>query len=485
MPKPVPRDWAQDSLINPVLPNTPAGEVVIKSEVTYNGNKYAVVTNSKGEYSLYLGGTGITNQQIGSNALLFSSDASGNISPGIAWSRPDSKTQIGGNAGFVELKNKATLQVKEGLAKYLTETEINSLQNPQLKNSITGAQPPAAIPEVGAGAELPQDAYELEFVDPTDTSLFDVSVQSFNSGSPFNSAFLKYPENMNSSQDRITITQRRYRVSNKDLSDRFASQATTEETIGMAVLPMPNNITESNVTGWGENSLSTLTAMVMGASVKAANKIGQGNLAGLFFDEPNQESSLTEAKDILQSASGRMKTALTLNAAASITKFLGLNVDPEAFRSRATGTVINPNLELLFNGPKLRSFGFEFKMSPRSKEEAKHIRYIIKFFKKGMAPVRKLKDATGTDSAGFYLGAPNVFDIQFKAGNNSQMQSIGKIKTCALQQCNVNYTPDGFYAAYQDSLVTSQPISVTMQLAFTELTPMYNDDYSQDENIIN
>lgn len=484
MPKPVPRDWAQDSLINSVLPNTPQGEVVIKSVVNYNGNKYAVVVNSKGEYNLYLGGTGI-DQQIGDNALLFSSDASGNILPGIAWNRPDSKNLIGGNAGLTELKNKTTLQVKEGLAKYLNENEINNLQNPQLKNGITGTQPATEIPEVAAGTELPQDTYELEFVDPTDTSLFDVSIKSFNSGAPFNGAFLKYPENINSSQDRITISQRRYRVSNKDLSDRFATAATTEESIGMVVLPMPNNITESNVTGWGENSLSTLTALVMGASVKAANKIAEGNLANLFIDQAGQESTLTEAKDILQSASGRMKTALTLNAAASITKYLGLNVDPEAFRSRATGTVINPNLELLFNGPKLRSFGFEFKMSPRSEKEAKHIRYIIKFFKKGMAPVRKLSDAGGTDSAGFYLGAPNVFDIQFKTGENSQMQSIGKIKTCALQQCNVNYTPDGFYAAFQDSIVTSQPISVTMQLSFTELTPMYNDDYSQDENIIN
>lgn len=485
MPKPVPNGWAQDSLVNSVLPNTPAGEVVIKSELIYNGNKYAIVANSLGEFNVYLGGTGIINQQIGDSGLLIRSDSNGNTRSGLAWNSQSVENLLGGSAGFIQLSNKAEKQVKEGLAKYLTADEINNLQNPRLKNSIIQQQPPSATPEIGAATELPQDTYELEFVDPTDTSLFDATVQSFNSGASFNGAFLKYPENINSSQDRITISQRRYRVSNQDLSDRFATSATTEESIGMVVLPMPNNITESNVTGWGENSLSTLTAMVMGASVKAANKIAEGNLANLFIDQAGQESSLTEAKDILQSASGRMKTALTLNAAASITKYLGLNVDPEAFRSRATGTVINPNLELLFNGPKLRSFGFEFKMSPRSEKEAKHIRYIIKFFKKGMAPVRKLSDAGGTDSAGFYLGAPNVFDIQFKTGENSQMQSIGKIKTCALQQCNVNYTPDGFYAAFQDSIVTSQPISVTMQLSFTELTPMYNDDYSQDENIIN
>jgi hypothetical protein len=37
--------------------------------------------------------------------------------------------------------------------------------------------------------------------------------------------------------------------------------------------------------------------------------------------------------------------------------------------SRATGQVINPNLELLFNGPQLRPFSFTFKLAARSKEE--------------------------------------------------------------------------------------------------------------------
>jgi hypothetical protein len=332
---------------------------------------------------------------------------------------------------------------------------------------------------VSGTLEEPTDTYQFELTDPTNSTLFDTSIKDFDSGASFNDAFLKYPENINSSQDRINIIQRRYRVSNQDLSDRFAEPVTKEETIGMVVLPMPNNITESNVTGWGENSLSTLAGMVMGAAISAASE-GSSNPVKMLTDESVTRQKVEQLVNS-DGAKGRIKTALTLNAAAAITKFLGINVDPEAFRSRATGTVINPNLELLFNGPKLRSFGFEFKMVPRSEAEAKHIRYIIKFFKKGMAAVR----ATTTDASGFYLGAPNVFDIQFKAGDSNDMQSIGKIKTCALQQCNVNYTPDGFYAAFQDSIVTSQPISVTMQLAFTELTPFYNDEYSQDENFIN
>jgi hypothetical protein len=115
-------------------------------------------------------------------------------------------------------------------------------------------------------------------------------------------------------------------------------------------------------------------------------------------------------------------------------------------------------------------------MTPRSKEEAVNIRSIIKFFKKGMAPKRNANQP-------FFLGAPNVFDITFKSGN-SEIKSIGKIKTCALQQCVVNYTPEGFYAAFNDPIVKSQPIAVTMQLTFTELTPLYNDNYLVDKDSV-
>ena len=33
---------------------------------------------------------------------------------------------------------------------------------------------------------------------------------------------------------------------------------------------------------------------------------------------------------------------------------------------RSTGSILNPNMELLFQGPQLRDFTFQFKLSPRS-----------------------------------------------------------------------------------------------------------------------
>jgi hypothetical protein len=326
------------------------------------------------------------------------------------------------------------------------------------------------------------------------SGLFKVTSNTFfQRDGKFINDFLKYPIDINSKQDRITITQKRYKVPdifNEDGSlsstkiirgsnlnkERFDPTKTTpSEILGSLVLPMPNDISESNVTAWGSDSLSSLTALVGQTALKSADKITNFDIEGLKTTLGETGLKIfTEG----EGANETIKQLLAINAAAAITKKFGININPEAFRSRITGTAINPNLELLFQGPKLRSFGFQFKMTPRDDDEARNIRYILKFFKKGMAPKRNFTD----QEASYFLGAPNVFDLSFKSDDNIELNSIGKIKTCALQQFTVNYTPDGFYAAFKDSRAGgSQPIAVVMQLAFTELTPLYNDNYEEKE----
>ena len=53
--------------------------------------------------------------------------------------------------------------------------------------------------------------------------------------------------------------------------------------------------------------------------------------------------------------------------------------------TRSTGAILNPNLELLFNGPILRQFGFGFDLLAKSEPEANRVKEIIKFFKQNMA----------------------------------------------------------------------------------------------------
>lgn len=274
---------------------------------------------------------------------------------------------------------------------------------------------------------------------------------------------LKYPQTMNSGQDRLFITQLKY--VRTDIVQQ-ESDYTKLSAVGYVTLPMPNDITETNSVGWGEDSISNVARLAMPGLIGAASDVASGGIAG------SVQKAFDTVRATVLGSSTRIPQFLATKAAASVVQKFGVTVNPEAYISRATGAAINPNLELLFNGPKLRQFGFQFKLTPRNGSEATQIRKILRFFKQGMSPKR----ASSIESS-FFLGAPNVFKIEFKSGGN-QLKSIGRIKTCALVSFSANYTPDGFYAAYQDSAAGgSQPIAVTIQLGFTELTPVFSDEY--------
>jgi hypothetical protein len=300
---------------------------------------------------------------------------------------------------------------------------------------------------------------------------------------------IRYPENINLGQDHMVISQFKYVVpdvfksgfdsanagnilGNISLSSRTFGTVKTDSK-GSVILPMPSNISEANETGWGSNELSTLSAAALATGVGLAGKVTDLDFAGVVSNLGGALQGVRGA-----AASKAIVDLATLNAGAKIVSTLGLNVDAAAFRSRATGTVVNPNLELLFQGPKLRSFQFQIKMTPRSQKEAQNIRRIIKFFKKGMAAQRS---NTGENS--FFLGAPNVFQIRFMS-NGKQLRSITQIKTCALTNFTVDYTADGLYASYEDSSANgSQPIATNITMSFSELTPIYEDNYGADDHV--
>jgi hypothetical protein len=295
----------------------------------------------------------------------------------------------------------------------------------------------------------------------------------------------KYPESLNTGQDYMIISTYNYQVADvfggsdgiSNISSGLIfdganlSKRTLKNDLGSVTLPMPSTISEANQTGWGEDSLNNLAAGLMSGAVGMVGNITDGNLIGGIGDV------VQTAKNVFNSAGAKaqIRQQLTLNAAASVVKKLGININTEGYRARVTGTVINPNLELLFNGPKLRAFQFSYKLAPRSAKEAKQIRGIIKFFKKAMAPKRAKTGGSGDE---FFLGAPNIFRVKFMNGSK-ESNTLPTLKTCALVNFNVNYTADGFYSAYVDG----QPVSVQIDLAFAELTPIYNDNYGSDDSV--
>jgi len=153
-------------------------------------------------------------------------------------------------------------------------------------------------------------------------------------------------------------------------------------------------------------------------------------------------------------------------AAAALRAF-GSNVTATQVFSRQEGKALNPNLELLFKSPELRNFSFQYKFSPRSAPEAKAVKSIIKAFKKAMAPKR------GNEGS-FFLQAPDIFELTY-LNKNMIHSSMNKFKTCALKSCTVNYAPEGTYATFPDGVMHSY----VMSLGFTEIDPVFAEDYDE------
>jgi hypothetical protein len=258
-----------------------------------------------------------------------------------------------------------------------------------------------------------------------------------------------------------------------------------EKIIGRVHLPMPNTVQDTNSVGWDADTMNNLSAGaaadVMGNMDKYAAAAGLGGAAGqLVGGNASGGSKLAIQAMMLLALAPSLANNPSLRAlvgtdlASMILSMGGKGVDAETILARGGGIVPNNNMEFLFKSPTLRSFNnFSWRMTARSPEEAAVIRRIVRFFKQGMAP----KKFTGKSGAPSYmLGTPNVFKLSYHNGKNGLIEGVNLFKTCALTNFSTNYTPDGFWAAYDKG----QPLSVSISMAFNELEPIYDTDYQSD-----
>ena len=245
-------------------------------------------------------------------------------------------------------------------------------------------------------------------------------------------------------------------------------------------LPIPNDLRVSNGVEWGGGKAN---AMEMASFQSATNKIGQIQDGGFgkMLDGIGNIGKLIEAVGKLDNNDQAGGTALTAMIAKMMLSAVNINVDTNQFVARSLGIAINPNLELLFSSPKLRNFTFRFDFAPNDDEDAQVSRHIMRVFRQGMQPTgyggRREGDVIG--SSNIFIGAPRVFRIGYFNGT-SRIRGLPIHKICALTQVSTNFTPENVYQSYADSRAVSNPVRSTMELAFTELTPIFAEDYLGD-----
>lgn len=245
------------------------------------------------------------------------------------------------------------------------------------------------------------------------------------------------------------------------------SSASLEKPSSYIFLPIPQNIADSNSVDWGDDSLNPLAAFGLGAAsdVISSENYGKGLIDALKKAGGAAISAITDGN-------GQNLVQSTFSAAA--VRSLGANTSLESVLSRTSGQVLNPNMELLFKGVKLRSHNFSFDLAPRDSIEGNQIKQIIRTFKKEMAA----RSSSTPGNNGLFISAPSVFKIAYKTGGRRH-PFLPVLKPCALINMEVDYTGSGVYATYNDAT----PVHMKLTLSFQELNPVYFEDYDTEDGI--
>ena len=232
--------------------------------------------------------------------------------------------------------------------------------------------------------------------------------------------------------------------------------------LGGVTLPIPDGVTDQNRVSFGEGTMNPLQ---MAGQQIALDSLLKGLDAG---GEKLADVFKTAADE------GNLPTGI-----ANLLTGSALGVNPNELLARTSGQVFNNNLQLLFQGPTLRPFNFQYIISPRDAKESQEVLRIIRMFKQSMAVQR--------DDIGIFLGSPNTYFLEFLNPVDFEHDFLPKIKECALLGFQVNYMPNNTYMTYDEDF---SMVSYQLNFSFKELDPIFNDDYenmkgddAQDTNI--
>ena len=265
------------------------------------------------------------------------------------------------------------------------------------------------------------------------------------------------------------INPKSFKMVNLGASDRIngLTGGQKEKHIYYVELPIPQDVNDNNSVTWGDDSMNILQLAGLAVAQKAFTQD-----VGRTFDEAKNlltEGIFTGASTMIKDESVKQGIVAALTGKAFDT--FGANINANSALGRATGMTLNSNLELLFDSVNLRSFPFSMNFTPRTPEESMMVKHIIRAFKSSMAAKKGTSDV---GQGGIFLRAPDVFQLRY-LHRGKDHPFLNSFKHCALTGMQVNYTNAGTFASYEDGT----PVSISMNLTFKELNPIYFEDYDE------
>ena len=220
-------------------------------------------------------------------------------------------------------------------------------------------------------------------------------------------------------------------------------------------LYMPQDIQGQYGANWGGASFGAVFQQL-------ARTIGRSGM-------PNM-SSLNNTIDAI---TGSLKTAGYKAAVDAMNKGLGTSVSLSQLMSGVSGTIMNPNVEMMYEAPELRGFQLRFKMQARDLGESQAIRGICTQFKRALHASYGGNTLGTMAETGQQITVPKIVQVSFMTGSKLN-EYVPQYKPCALTQVDVNYTPDGAWATLPDG----SPVATELALTFKETKLIYSQEIS-------
>ncbi len=311
----------------------------------------------------------------------------------------------------------------------------------------------------------------VEFIPPENGATMGVSTENVlfdftdENGKEYKNDVMskKQKEDYNMRNPNNPIGDPKINVKFSDVTSRHKDKTTTKYYIE---LPMPQELNDSNSVTWGDDRVNAieLAGLSVAQTMMKEGVVGSIDGAQKAIRALNAGVKIPGLTDDTQNA---IRAAISGAAVGQ----LGGNVSAKSVVTRATGQILNNNLELLFQGVNLRSFPYSITFSPRSSDESRVVKSIIRSLKMSMAA--KAGEFNG-GAQGIFLKSPDVFQLKYLR-DGIEHPFLNKFKLCALTGLNLNYTNAGTYASYEDGT----PVNIRMDVTFKELNPIYFEDYLQ------
>ena len=262
---------------------------------------------------------------------------------------------------------------------------------------------------------------------------------------------LRYPNDLAGNADYVSFGARKYSSNSEGVSGVQAPG-------GGVVLYMPNSTpTMNNGQTWQQNKFEgplgiakrEIAKAVAGAQVDRFTNGPEGvNASGPGLGGLGIGAGLNEVGEQMKNAPDIVRQGVISETA----RMMGVN-SANQLMALSSGQVFNPNIELLYEGPQMRGYGFNFSFLPKDADEADTVRKIVRYFKVWSTPAEN----------GKMYEIPYVFDVSYGGKAASFMN---RFKRSALTSIGVQYNGGlDMHATFSNGC----PIRTDISLSFMEV----------------